>query len=83
MRVLPSVLGSGRGQGQKYALPVLSVKGGQGEAESYSKSGAKEAKGGEEMRHKRKSKLIVIEFGEAYKGGRWRNVLRARKAAKK
>ena len=49
MRVLPYVLGGGRGQGQEHALPEVSVKGGQGEAKGYSKSGTKEAKGGEEM----------------------------------
>ena len=46
---MPSVLGSGRGQRQEHALPEVSVKGGQGEAEKHTKSGKEKAKGGEEM----------------------------------
>ena len=46
---MPVVLGSGRGQGQKHALPEVSVKGGQGEAKGYTESCAEKEKGGEGM----------------------------------
>ena len=80
MRVLPVILDGGRGQGQKYALPEMSVKGGQSEAESYTKSG-EEAKGGEEM-----TRLICAPLGNPEliylsvrkpKMKRWRNWVRA------
>ena len=44
-------------------MPEMSVKGGQGEAKSYTKGGAEEAKGGEEM----KQKITDAEAFEAAK----------------
>lgn len=83
MRVLPVVLDGGRGQGQKSALPEMQKQGGQGETKADTESGAKETKGGESVRHKRKHKLMVLEWDVPYKGGRWRNVLKAWKVIKK
>ena len=45
-------------------MPEMPKRDGQGETESYTESGEEEAKGGEKMRHNRKSKLFVIAFGE-------------------
>ena len=59
---MPIVLGSGRGQGQKHALPAMQKHDGPGEAKANPKSG-KEAKGGEEM----KQKITDAEAFEAAK----------------
>jgi hypothetical protein len=59
----------------------MQVKGGQGEAESYTKGGAKKAKGGGEMSG---YKIVLWPLDKPWNPRRWRNMLKAwRKGWKK